>query len=170
MSEKIKVEIFDHRDEILDQLKDYADKVLEYWGIELEKQAKIELAKSPNRIDTGLLRNSITYALSGKPPHITSYKADKLTDYADAFLHFVSNNGGGGKKKTETIKTGFYSGSAPMGAPWKQYVYIGTNVEYAQWVHNGTRRMAPNRFILNAVNNNKDKLQSIAKDVLSGKL
>ncbi len=142
--------IIDNSDEILDQLKDCAEIVLENWGIEIEKQAKIELAKSPVRIDTGLLRNSITYALSGKPPNITEYSADK--------------------EKGKTTKKGKYSGTAPMGEPGKSYVYVGTNVNYGQWVHNGTKMMAPNRFISNAVNNNKETLRKIAVDVLEGKL
>lgn len=44
--------------------------------------------------------------------------------------------------------------------------YVGTNVEYAIYVHEGTRRMAPNRFLKNAVMNNRDEYQAIAENEL----
>lgn len=40
-------------------------------------------------------------------------------------------------------------------------VYIGTNVEYAIYVHEGTSKMAPNRFLRNAAVNYKDAYQAI---------
>lgn len=46
-------------------------------------------------------------------------------------------------------------------------VYVGTNVEYALYVHEGTSRMAPNRFLTNAVDRNKDQINSYLKDALS---
>ncbi len=146
--------ITDNSDHILRVLQGRTEKILEMWGIEVEKQAKLELGKSPQREDTGLLRNSITYALGGKPPKITGYRSNGVNKHG----------------KSVPVKTGSYSGSAPMGVPWKQYVYIGTNVKYAQYAHNGTRKMQPNRFIVNAVNNSRGTLQNIAKDVLDGKL
>ena len=42
-------------------------------------------------------------------------------------------------------------------------VYIGTNVEYAIYVHEGTRKMAPNRFLANAIRNNVDEYKAIAE-------
>ena len=45
-------------------------------------------------------------------------------------------------------------------------VYVGTNVEYAIYVHEGTRRMSPNRFLKNAVTNNMEEYASIAKQEL----
>lgn len=147
--------IIDNSDEFKKLLSEAQDKILEAWGIETEKNAKIELGKSPVRQDTGLLRNSITYAISGEAPKITSYRSESVNKKGEP---------------VNPVKTGSYSGSAPMGMPWKKYVYIGTNVEYAEWVHNGTRRMAPNRFIKNAVENNKSKLERIAKAGLEGRL
>lgn len=48
-------------------------------------------------------------------------------------------------------------------------VTIGTNVEYAIYVHEGTRRLQPaNRFLRNAVQNNIDQIQSFIKSTLSG--
>jgi HK97 gp10 family phage protein len=46
-------------------------------------------------------------------------------------------------------------------------VYIGTNVEYAIYVHEGTSRMEPNRFLKNAVARNKDQIKDYIKKALS---
>lgn len=45
---------------------------------------------------------------------------------------------------------------------------VGTPVEYAIYVHEGTRRMQANRFIRNAFMNNLDNIQSQLKLYLSG--
>ena len=50
-------------------------------GIQASSAAREELQKSPQRIDTGLLRNSITYAMDGESPAISNYKADKASKY-----------------------------------------------------------------------------------------
>lgn len=114
--------------------------VLEAIGIHLEGEAKDELENSPRRVDTGLLRNSITYALSGEAPSTMTYKADKPDE---------SGN----------IPNGSYSGTAPNDPPGEQAVYIGTNVEYGIYVHEGTVRMTPNRFLKNAVQRNADQIK-----------
>ena len=44
--------------------------------------------------------------------------------------------------------------------------YVGTNVEYAIYVHEGTRKMAPNRFLKNAVMKNRDEYKAIAESYL----
>ena len=45
-------------------------------------------------------------------------------------------------------------------------VQIGTNVEYAIYVHEGTRKMAPNRFLKNAVMKNVNEYKQIVVDHL----
>lgn len=46
-------------------------------------------------------------------------------------------------------------------------VYIGTNVEYGIYVHEGTSKMAPNRFLKNAVDRNKEQITDYIKKSLS---
>lgn len=46
-------------------------------------------------------------------------------------------------------------------------VYVGTNVEYGIYVHEGTSKMAPNRFLKNAVERNKDQITDYIKKSLS---
>lgn len=77
-------------------------------------------AKKLCTVDTGLLRNSITHALSGEPAAIRSYSANKA-------------------KGSNPVQSGEYSGSAPEESnPSKMAVYIGTNVEYAPYVELAT--------------------------------
>lgn len=45
-------------------------------------------------------------------------------------------------------------------------VYVGTNVEYAIYVHEGTSRMEANRFLKNAVDRNRDQIDSYLKEAL----
>lgn len=92
-------------DMTLRELDDRVAAALEAVGAEAERIAS---KKAP--VDTGLLRNSITHALSGHTAAINSYSAD----HADA-------NG--------VIKTGSYSGMA--GNNREDAVYVGTNLEYA---------------------------------------
>lgn len=46
-------------------------------------------------------------------------------------------------------------------------VYIGTDVEYAIYVHEGTVNMEANRFLKNAVERNQDQIEKYIKDALS---
>ena len=48
----------------------------------------------------------------------------------------------------------------------EQSVYVGTNVEYGIYVHEGTVRMSPNRFLKNAVERNTDQIKDYIKDAL----
>ena len=126
----------DNTSQFLNALDEAVARALETIGMKCERYAKIELDNTPRRIDTGLLRNSITHALFGKPPAITSYHAD--------------TGDGSGK----------YSGTAENK---KDTVFIGTNVEYAQYVHFGTTRMTKNEFIKNAVDRHMDEYKEIVK-------
>ena len=45
-------------------------------------------------------------------------------------------------------------------------VQIGTNVEYAIYVHDGTMRMAPNRFLTNAVRGNEQKIKKFIENAI----
>lgn len=45
-------------------------------------------------------------------------------------------------------------------------VTVGTNVEYAIYVHDGTMKMTPNRFLTNALNNNREKIKRYVENAL----
>lgn len=108
----------DNSAEYLREFADRAEKALEAVGIHLEGEAKEELNNSPRRIDTGLLRNSITHAVSGKPAAKEVYHGSNASRYS----------------KTQAAPVGYYSGLAPNDPDDQMAVYIGTNVEYAAYV------------------------------------
>lgn len=141
----MQVQVTDNSEQFKRALAEKVPVILEAIGIHIEGEAKDELENDPHRVDTGLLRNSITYALSGQAPAIGSYKADK----AD---------------KSGKVPSGSYQGTAPNDPDDEQAVYIGTNVDYGIYVHEGTVRMTPNRFLKNAVERNKDQIKRYIED------
>lgn len=137
------VHIDDHSDEYMKAVDEALEAAMEAIGIHIEGEAKEELENSPRRIDTGLLRNSITYAVDGEAPAISTYSAD---------------SGG---------ESGSYSGTAPKEKGNDRSVMIGSNVSYAIYVHEGTSRMTANRFLKNAVERNKDQINEYIKNAMS---
>lgn len=125
-------------------------KALETVGFQAERNAKKEISnvvyntpQSPSGYKrTGLLRNSITFALDGEPANVEGYKAD------------------------DGSKTGSYSGQAPKEGKGKRAVYIGTNVEYAPYVETGTSRMKARPFLKPAIQDHIDEYKTILKEEL----
>lgn len=121
----------------LKELEKAAESALNAVGLQAEKYAKL---KCP--VDTGLLRNSITYALDGKEPHKKSYKADK------------------GAEK------GSYNGEIPDEGRGKRAVYIGTNVEYAAYQEYGTSKIAAQPYLRPAATDHESEYKAIIKEYL----
>lgn len=152
----------DHTDEVQEAVHDAVLVALDAAGLQGATLARMELQNTPSRIDTGLLRNSITWAVSGKAPKMTSYRG---SDTHTADSPSVVRRGLVGKEAPPP-RSGTYSGTAPNDPDDKKAVYVGTNVEYAAYVHEGTDKMAPNRFLKNALEKNKGELEKIISDVL----
>lgn len=96
----MKIEVIDKTKEAIDAKDKAIEAALEIVGGKLERYAKQQCP-----VDTGLLRNSITYCLDGEVPHIPQYQA-------------------GGKG-------GRYDGEMPKEKEGSRAVFVGTNVEYA---------------------------------------
>ena len=126
-----------HKDEVLDELDLRVEIALEKVGLEAEKYAKM---KCP--VDTGLLHNSITHALDGQEPAISSYRDNPEK------------------------QSGSYSGATPKEPEGKRTVYIGTNVEYAQDVEFGTSKQKAQPYLKPAVTNHIDEYKKIVKSTL----
>lgn len=152
----------DHTSEVQEAVHDAVLVALDAAGLQGATLARMELQNTPSRIDTGLLRNSITWAVSGKAPKMGSYRgSDTHTQDSPS----VVRRGLVGKEAPPP-RSGEYTGTAPDDPEGQKAVYIGTNVEYALYVHEGTDKMAPNRFLKNALNKNKGELEKIISDVL----
>lgn len=133
------VQMTDNTEELLKDLEFKIEKALTMVGMEAEGDAKIEIESDPRRVDTGRLRNSITWATvkehSDPEPTPDNPDADS-TDGVD-------------------------SSQAEDRA-----VIIGTNVEYAYEIHEGREGLAPNRFLRNAVERNYEKYKKMIDEVM----
>lgn len=95
-------------------------------------------------VDTGLLRNSITFALGGENPEKTNYKSDK-------------------PDKDGNYTEGHYEGVAPEDDNNEITVYVGTNVEYAPYQELGAPNInLPARpFLRPAMENFREEIEQI---------
>ena len=100
-------------------------------------------AKDTCPVDTGYARNSITHALSGESAAISSYKADR-------------------GKNGKPPKTGEYRGT--MGKIEDNYVAIGSNVEYFQFIEEGARGREARHTLRKAATDHKDEYKQLLTD------
>lgn len=134
----MQTKVEDHSAEFLEAMKKQVALGLKAIGQEAEGYAKDNCP-----VDTGLLRNSITYATSGEAPAISSYSSD------------------------DGSKSGSYSGTAPKGDGLS--VYIGTNVEYAEEQEIGDRikhKTGGAHFLRNAAADHGDHYKEIMRAAL----
>ena len=144
-----------------DKLEADIETALEAVGLQAEGYAALELENSPRRVDTGLLRNSITHAVGGGPTAKESYHAD-----AGSSRNSEGKRKSASAKTAGAVKVGFYSGNAPPDSGSEKSVWIGSNVEYAPYVHDGTMHMTPNRFLKNALEKHKDEYKRMIEHYL----
>ena len=131
----------DNTDEVLSALEKAKKRGLEAIGLTAEGYAKKKITQA-GAVDTGRLRNSITYALAGEETHVKSYKANK-----------------GGKERETYTYDGTAEGKKGSG------VYIGTNVEYAPGIELGTHRKAGAvHFLQDAATNHTDEYKRLMED------
>lgn len=155
------VSIVDNTDLVKKATDEAIERALEAVGLQAEGYAKMLCP-----VDTGLLRNSITHAVSGHGVSSSSYHAS-----------YGSNKHKSGKNKGKrysataknagSVGVGRYSGGT-VGAEGDIAVYIGTNVEYAPYVEMGTQRMKAQPFIKPAVENHVDEYKRIFETYLKG--
>ena len=138
MGVEIKI-VTDNFEKVKNMSDEAVIKALTEIGMQVERHAK---EKCP--VDTGLLRNSITYALDGGSPKMGQYKANKAK----------------GKKG---IKSGSYGGTMPAESGGKRAVYVGSNVEYAPYVELGTSKQTAQPFLKPAVQDFKEEYRTIIK-------
>ena len=143
------IQFTDNSKEVSDNIKAALLRGLETCGLVAEGYAK-KLAPVGTPESTGipgyiggLLRGSITHALSGEQAAKSTYQ----------------DNGG--------VRRGTYSGTAPEeGDANKKAVYIGTNVEYAPYQELGTIHMAAQPFLKPAVADHSNTYRKIIEQEL----
>ena len=125
MDIKTDVDLDFHVDDVLNEMEKKAEKALMSVGLEAEGDAKLEIESDPRRVDTGRLRNSITWATQSNHSEPANTSGD-----------------GANEVRAEDRCPNAEDGRS---------VLIGTNVEYAVYVHEGTKHSDPNMFLRNAV-------------------
>ena len=139
---EIKVEK-DLREQLLKATEEQIALALEACGSEVARNASDYCP-----VDTGFLRNSITYALDGEAPKKTTYKADD----AD---------------KSGKIKTGSYSGVAPKESNGKRSVIIGSNLPYARRIEfDSWSQKAKDGFLRIAITRHLDEYKNLISNIL----
>ena len=142
----VDVSLVNNKDLLLAATEEQIEQALIAVGAKMESNAKSRYVP----VDTGRLKNSITFALADGSANISSYG----TDY------------GGG----EDTQSKPYSGTAPADPGGKvRSVYVGTNVEYAEEVENGTSGRRGRHFLRDAVNNHIEEYKSLVERALSGR-
>ena len=115
------IEYRDNTEEVLKALDAAIRRGNQAIGLAAEGHAKKKIT-AEGAVDTGRLRNSITYALAGEETHVKQYR--------------------GYKKGQGEQKRGVYSYEGVAPGEKGDGVYIGTNVEYAPGIELGTHRKA----------------------------
>lgn len=128
----------DNTDEVLSALERAKIRGLTAIGMTAEGHAKKKITQA-KAVDTGRLRNSITFAVSGESANISSYSGDHGEE------------------------GGTYSGTAPNDK--EKAVYIGTGVEYAIGIETGSHRKAGGvHFLQDAASNHSDEYKRLMED------
>ena len=134
------IEVVSHKGEFDRRFEKAVQKALRVVGGQGERLAKEKITEM-GAVDTGFLRNSITFALAGKEANTQTYH----------------------DRKGE--QTGSYSGTAPRDEQQgKHSVYIGTNVYYAPYVEYGTSKMVARPFLSQSITQNSRELEQLFKD------
>ena len=128
----------DNTDEVLSALEKAKVRGLTAIGMTAEGHAKKKITQA-KAVDTGRLRNSITFAVSGESANISSYSGDHGEE------------------------GGTYSGTAPNDK--EKAVYIGTGVKYAAGIETGSHRKAGGvHFLQDAASNHSDEYKLLKED------
>ena len=128
----------DNTDEVLSALEKAKIRGLTAIGMTAEGHAKKKITQA-KAVDTGRLRNSITFAVSGESANISSYSGDHGEE------------------------GGSYSGTAPNDKD--KAVYIGTGVKYAIGIETGSHRKAGGvHFLQDAASNHSDEYKRLMED------
>ena len=146
MADKIEFEVVSHVDEFMEAVVGKMPLILKSIGTTCEGYAKEDCP-----VKTGLLHNSITFAISGETPNITSYSADKPDDQG-----VVQHGTYDGNTEPEE-KEGCYS------------LLVGSNVKYApaqEMNDNYNHTVGKAHFLRDAMQNHRDEYKEIIEAVI----
>lgn len=150
MSRDIEIKVTDNSAKVESALDSQIEQALIAMGMTAETYAKLPIAVGGNMpVDTGRLKNSITYAIAGKGANDPTYQPDKQVEDDKLTKPYVGN-----------------APQDPNGKP--RSVYIGSNVEYAEAVEEGTSGRKARHFLRHAITDHIDKYKELAEAALKG--
>lgn len=133
--------VFDNSPMVIEETKKQVKKGLVSWGTIAEGYAKEDAA-----VNTGRMRNSITWAIKGQqsPPNTNK------------------NSQGGADAAPDDYRT--------LSTPAEGEVYVGTNVEYApgQELHDMVHRSGKAHFLRDAIAKHIDEYKAAMEAALKG--
>lgn len=134
---------------VLAATEEHIDTALEACGaLAVGKAVDYANTASPKPVvDTGLLRNSITYALGGEIPKKQIYSASK--------------------KKKGVKQSGRYEGQAPADGKGRRTLYIGSNVYYFVYNELGTTKMGARPMLRPALEKHVSEYKQLIEQVLA---
>ena len=139
MEMKGEIKIKDNTKKILQELKEVIPLALSTIGARAETHAK-DIITRAGAVDTGRLRNSITYAVQGE----------------NVEKSYQDNNG---KSFDNSL----------ISQPMENEVIFGTNVEYAAGIETGShRKKGAVHFIQKAATNYRSEYRKIIEEILKG--
>ena len=161
-----RVTLTDNTELVRNATDEAIEKALEGVGQFVEDEAKLELEKDPRRIDTGALRNSITHTVKNRTAIVGSNLS--YAPYVHEGTGKYNSSGSTGDKYWV-----FVIGGNSHRSSGKRYTFDEAKKIVAILRSRGldahmTNGMKPNRFLRNAIMNNKDKLKEYVEKELKG--
>lgn len=158
----------DNSGNVLNELGLDIPRGLEAVGKQFMNYAKLELENNPARVDTGLLRNSITYVVNADEQSVTVGTNVKYAIYVHEGTGIYAPNGGTGGYWVYVVggdesKKASAKGKRYTLAEAKRIVALMREQGLEAFYSNG---MKPNRFLKNAAENNEREYLEILKKYL----
>ena len=164
---KIQVEIQDNAELFKREFEEKLKTALEAVGLQAEGNSKLEIENMPRRVDTGLLRNSITHRVINE----NSVVIGSNTYYA-IYVH----EGTGKYAASGSTGDGWWvyvkgSTSSKISAHGKRYTEAQARRIVAFLKSKGldahmTQGMKPNRFLTNAMEKHRDEYKEIIETIM----
>lgn len=139
----VKVDIKDNMDKIRKEFEKKVETAMVDVGLEAEGDVKEEL----NAMVYDTPQSKSGYIRTGRLRGSITFRTNRMSST-------VQEPAGSGDGVQTTPRDG-------------KSVNVGTNVEYAVYVHEGTVNMAPRRFLKEAVEKNANKYQEILREDIS---
>lgn len=164
---EIKIEIQDNTDEFKKEIEEKVKTALEAVGMQAEGNSKLEIENMPRRVDTGLLRNSVTHRVVGD---------DSVIIGSNVYYAVYVHEGTGKYATSGSTGDGWWvyvrgSTSSKISAHGKRYTQAQARRIVAFLKSKGldahmTQGMKPNRFLTNAMEKYRDEYKKIIETIM----